>query len=96
MEACALVWRQGLVSFLHLWYLRGKTPYALSTGEAGRAKRGGGDGGGAYISGCVTGLCVLVWIESTDATVVLRPLWRGLCRCNVCSQTATSCARTRM
>ena len=42
MEACALVWRQGLVSFLHCWYLRGKMPYMLSTAEAGRAK------GGAY------------------------------------------------
>lgn len=46
-EACALVWRQNLVSFLHLWYLRGKTPYVLSTGEAGRNKLGGG---GAYMN----------------------------------------------
>ncbi|CAN0196610.1 unnamed protein product [Ectocarpus sp. 13 AM-2016] len=40
-EACALVWRQRLVFFLHSWYLRGKMPYVLSTGEAGRDKRRG-------------------------------------------------------
>lgn len=49
-EACALVWRRELVSFLHLRYLRGKMPYVLSTAEAGRDKRGGG---GAYINRCV-------------------------------------------
>ena len=37
-EACALVWRQGLVSFLHSWYIKGKTPYVLSTAEAGQVK----------------------------------------------------------
>lgn len=51
-EACALVWRQGLVNFLHLWYLRGKMPYVLSTAEAGRDKR---SGGGAYVNRCVVG-----------------------------------------
>ncbi|CAM9546170.1 unnamed protein product, partial [Ectocarpus sp. 12 AP-2014] len=49
-EACAVVWRQRLVLFLHSWYLRGKMPYVLSTGEAGRDKRRGAsfgvDGGG--------------------------------------------------
>lgn len=43
MEACALVWRKTLVDFLHSWYLRGKMPYVLSTGEAGREKRGRGE-----------------------------------------------------
>ncbi|CAM9704632.1 unnamed protein product, partial [Hapterophycus canaliculatus] len=46
MEACALVWRQALVDFLHSWYLRGKMPYVLSTGEVGRDKRGRGEDGG--------------------------------------------------
>lgn len=54
-EACALVWRQGLVSFLHSWYLRGKMPYVLSTGEAGRTKGGGGGGGGDAASYGISG-----------------------------------------
>ncbi|CAM9542990.1 unnamed protein product, partial [Scytosiphon promiscuus] len=51
MEACALVWRKALVDFLHSWYLRGKMPYVLSTGEAGRDKRGFGEDGADRANG---------------------------------------------
>ncbi|CBJ30684.1 ATP-binding cassette, sub-family D, member 4 [Ectocarpus siliculosus] len=56
-EACALVWRQRLVLFLHSWYLRGKMPYVLSTGEAGRDKRGGASFGNVGAPGRVDGGC---------------------------------------
>lgn len=43
-ECCALVWRKGLVCFLHDWYLRGKTPYDLSNMELGDEGTGKGFG----------------------------------------------------
>lgn len=45
-ECCALVWRQGLVSYLHECYIRGIIPYVLSSTEAGRGRISGGNGHG--------------------------------------------------